>query len=99
MSVPLDVHPTAVVGTTARLGRGVTVGPYAVIEDDTDVGAGTEIRAHAVIRRYTRLGDGNAVHEGAARASPSTGRPAPAAKPSSAPGASSWRTPTSPTSV
>jgi UDP-N-acetylglucosamine acyltransferase len=65
MSLPLDVHPTAVVGTTARLGPGVSVGPYAVIEDDTDVGAGTEVRAHAVIKRFTRLGEGNAVHEGA----------------------------------
>jgi len=65
MSLPLDVHPTAVVGTTARLGLGVTVGPFAVIEDDTDVGAGTEVRAHAVIKRFTRLGEGNAIHEGA----------------------------------
>ena len=65
MSHPLDVHPTAVVGPTARLGLGVTVGPFAVIEDDTDVGAGTEVRAHAVIKRFTRLGEGNAVHEGA----------------------------------
>lgn len=59
------MHPTAVVGASARLGPGVTVGPYAVVEDDTDVGAGTEIRAHAVIKRFTQLGEGNSVHEGA----------------------------------
>jgi UDP-N-acetylglucosamine acyltransferase len=60
-----DVHPTAVVGDSARLGAGVKVGPYAVIEDGAEVGDGTEVRAHAVIKRFTTIGKGNAVHEGA----------------------------------
>ena len=60
-----DVHPTAIVGGSARLGAGVKVGPYAVIEDGVEVGEGTEVRAHAVIKRYTTIGRGNAVHEGA----------------------------------
>jgi UDP-N-acetylglucosamine acyltransferase len=59
------VHPTAVVGASARLERGVVVGPYAVIEDETLIGEGTEIRAHAVVKRFSRLGPDNAVHEGA----------------------------------
>ena len=61
----LDVHPTALVGGSARLGARVRIGPYAVIEDDTEVGDGTEVRAHAVIKRFTAVGRGNAVHEGA----------------------------------
>lgn len=65
MSSPPDVHPTAVVGGSARLGRGVKVGPYAVIEDGVEVGDGTEVRAHAVIKRFTTIGKGNAIHEGA----------------------------------
>jgi UDP-N-acetylglucosamine acyltransferase len=65
MSPGPSIHPTAVVGTSARLAAGVSVGPFAVIEDDTEVGAGTEVRAHAVIKRFTQLGEGNAVHEGA----------------------------------
>jgi UDP-N-acetylglucosamine acyltransferase len=65
MSAPPDVHPTAVIGGSARLGQGVTVGPYAVIEDGAEVGDGTEIRAHAVIKRFTTIGKGNAIHEGA----------------------------------
>jgi UDP-N-acetylglucosamine acyltransferase len=62
---PPDVHPTAIVGPTARLGAGVKVGPHAVIEDGAEVGDGTEVRAHAVIKRFTTIGKGNAVHEGA----------------------------------
>jgi len=58
-----SVHPTAVISSAARLGRGVSVGPYAVIEDDTEIGEGSEIRAHAVVKKYTRLGPGNVVHE------------------------------------
>jgi UDP-N-acetylglucosamine acyltransferase len=65
MKPPGEVHATAVVGGTARLGAGVTVGPYAVIEDGTELGDGTEVRAHAVIKRFTTLGKGNTVHEGA----------------------------------
>ena len=65
MSLPSEVHPTAAVGGSARLGAGVKVGPYAVIEDGAEVGDGTEIRAHAVIKRFTILGRGNTVHEGA----------------------------------
>ncbi len=65
MSALPDVHPTAVVGGSARLGSGVKVGPYAVIEDGTEVGDGTEVRAHVVIKRFTTIGRGNAIHEGA----------------------------------
>ncbi len=59
----MDLHPTAVVSSEARLGRDVRVGPYAVIEADSVVGDGCEIRAHAVVKRYTILGAGNHVHE------------------------------------
>jgi UDP-N-acetylglucosamine acyltransferase len=61
----MSIHPTALIGKTARLGPGVTVGPYAVIDDEVDVGESTEVRSHAVIKRFTSLGAANIVHEGA----------------------------------
>jgi UDP-N-acetylglucosamine acyltransferase len=61
----MSVHPTAIVGSGARLGAGVSVGAYAVVEDGTVIGDRTEIRAHAVVKRYTTLGEDNQVHEGA----------------------------------
>jgi len=57
------VAPTAVIGSSARIGASVKIGPYAVIEDDTAIGAGCEIGAHAVIKRFTDLGARNKVYE------------------------------------
>lgn len=61
----MNVHPTAIIDPTARLGVGVSAGPYAVIESGTEIGEGSEVRAHAVIKRFTTLGPHNIVHEGA----------------------------------
>jgi UDP-N-acetylglucosamine acyltransferase len=65
MSPFSEVHATAVVAASARLGAGVRVGPHAVIEEDTDVGEGTELRSHVVVKRFTAIGKGNTVHEAA----------------------------------
>jgi len=57
------VAPTAVIGSSAKIGANVKIGPYAVIEDDTAIGADCEIGAHAVIKRFTDLGARNKVYE------------------------------------
>ncbi len=59
----MNIHPTALIHPTARLGQDVSVGPYAVIEADTVIGEGCQIAAHAVIKRHTRLGRDNRVAE------------------------------------
>ena len=59
----MDVHPTAVIGSTAKLGQNVRIGPYVVIENETEVGDGCEIAAHAVIKRFTHLGARNRIYE------------------------------------
>jgi UDP-N-acetylglucosamine acyltransferase len=61
----MSIHPTAIIGEGARVGRDVRIGPYAVVEGETEIGEGSEIRAHAVIKRFTTLGRGNIVYEGA----------------------------------
>jgi UDP-N-acetylglucosamine acyltransferase len=61
----MNVHPTAIVSPSARIGSNVVIGPYAVIEDDTEIGDSCEIRSHAVIKRFTTLGESNIVYEGA----------------------------------
>lgn len=61
----MNIHPTAVVSPTARIGTNVVISPYAVIEDDTEIGYDCEIRSHAVIKRFTTLGPANIVYEGA----------------------------------
>ena len=59
----MQLHSTAIVSSSARLGRDVTIGPYVVIEDDVEIGDGCDIAAHVVIKRFTRLGARNRVYE------------------------------------
>lgn len=43
------IHPTAVIDSSARLGKNVTVGPYAVIDKNVTIGDCTVIGAHVFI--------------------------------------------------
>jgi UDP-3-O-[3-hydroxymyristoyl] glucosamine N-acyltransferase len=51
------VHPTAVIGTAARVGADVSIGPYAVIGDGAEIGNGTVIGPHCVLGAGVRLGE------------------------------------------
>jgi UDP-3-O-[3-hydroxymyristoyl] glucosamine N-acyltransferase len=56
--IAVQIHPTAVVAGSAKLGEGVAVGPYAVIENGAEIGAGSEIGAHCFVGSGARLGAG-----------------------------------------
>jgi len=51
------VHPTAVVDTSARIGKGAHVGPYVVIGENVEIGANAVLLAHVVIYRGVKIGD------------------------------------------
>lgn len=53
----MNIHPTAVVHSGARLSETVAIGPYAVVEDGVEIGAQTMVGAHAVIRSGTLIGE------------------------------------------
>ena len=59
------IHPTAVIGQSAILGEGVTVGPYSVIEYDVEIGDGTVIWPHVHIASGARIGNSCKIHSGA----------------------------------
>lgn len=54
--MPLDIHPTAIVGKGAELADGVSVGPYSIIGDNVQIGVNTQVLAHVVIEGHTRIG-------------------------------------------
>lgn len=56
-SLPVQVHPTAVVSRGAELGSGVSVGAYAVVGPHVKLGDRTEIGPHATIEGHTSLGE------------------------------------------
>ncbi|TAN47243.1 MAG: acyl-ACP--UDP-N-acetylglucosamine O-acyltransferase [Methylococcaceae bacterium] len=58
----MNIHPTAQIAATAKLGGNVSVGPYAIIEDDVEIGDFSQIDGHAVVRRYVKMGQHNWVH-------------------------------------
>lgn len=60
-----SIHATAVIGKSAVLGEGVTVGPYSIIEDDVEIGNGTLIFPHVHIASGTRIGNDCRIHSGA----------------------------------
>jgi UDP-3-O-[3-hydroxymyristoyl] glucosamine N-acyltransferase len=52
----IGVAPTAVIHSSALLGRDVTIDPFAVIGPFAKIGSGTLIGAHAVIGENVRIG-------------------------------------------
>jgi UDP-3-O-[3-hydroxymyristoyl] glucosamine N-acyltransferase len=57
-----DVHPTAVVHASARIGAGAHIGPYVVIDQDVSIGANAVLLAHVVIYRGVTIGDNFFAH-------------------------------------
>ena len=55
----IQVHSSAVVEKSARLGEGVTIGPNCVIDSGVSIGAGTVVDANVVISKDVRIGENN----------------------------------------
>ena len=61
----MNIHPSAIVDPSVRIGSGVTIGPFCVIERDVRLGEDCHLAAHVVVKSGTVLGPGNLVFEGA----------------------------------
>jgi UDP-N-acetylglucosamine acyltransferase len=59
-----QIHPTAVVHSSAQLAQGVEIGPYAVIGDRVSLGPYTRVDAHAVIEGCVHIGAENHIFPG-----------------------------------
>ena len=51
-----NIHPSAVISESARIGENVKILPYCVIGDEVEIGDGSIIGPHAVIEKWTTLG-------------------------------------------
>src|SRR6476661_709880 len=56
------VHATAVVDSSARVGKGAHIGPYVVIGEDVEIGEHAVLLAHVVIYRGAKVGDNFFAH-------------------------------------
>ena len=57
-----NIHPTALIDSTAQIDGSVVVGPYSVIGAQVIIGAGTRIDSHVVIEGPTRIGVDNHIY-------------------------------------
>ncbi|MEK6544467.1 MAG: acyl-ACP--UDP-N-acetylglucosamine O-acyltransferase, partial [Elusimicrobiota bacterium] len=48
-----NIHPTAIIDPSARLGADISIGPYCVIGRDVEIGSGAKVGAHTVIENAT----------------------------------------------
>jgi UDP-N-acetylglucosamine acyltransferase len=64
-SSKVNIHPTAIVDSKAKLGDGVSIGPYSIVEGNVTIGANTVIGAHCVVTGHTIMGQRNRVFTGA----------------------------------
>lgn len=60
-----DIHPTAIVHSSAKIGEGCTIGPGAIVEAGAEIGPECKIRARAVITGQVRMGARNQIGYGA----------------------------------
>jgi UDP-3-O-[3-hydroxymyristoyl] glucosamine N-acyltransferase len=59
---PATIHPTAVIGSSAKLGPNASIGAYAVIGEEVEIGANCTILPHVVIYRGAKIGDNFFAH-------------------------------------
>lgn len=58
-----NIHPTAIIGEGAKIGKGVSIGPYSIIGSDVELGDNNKIASHVVIDGHTTIGDNNQVFQ------------------------------------
>jgi UDP-N-acetylglucosamine acyltransferase len=59
------IHPTAIVGSKAKLGDNIAIGAYSLIEDDVEIGDDCNIGTHVVIYDGARIGNRVSIYQGA----------------------------------
>ncbi|MBP7459896.1 MAG: acyl-ACP--UDP-N-acetylglucosamine O-acyltransferase [Candidatus Delongbacteria bacterium] len=68
--MPAQIHPTALIDSSACLGDSVQIGAYSVIGRDVRIGDGTIVKTHCVIDDYTEIGTECRIHSHATLGTP-----------------------------
>jgi UDP-3-O-[3-hydroxymyristoyl] glucosamine N-acyltransferase len=59
---PPDIHPTAVIATSARIGEGAHIGPYCFVEEEAEIGPRAVLHSFVTIYRGAKIGAGFFAH-------------------------------------
>lgn len=58
-----QIHPTAIVSSTAEIHETASIGPYCIVGDNVSIGAGTKLLRHVVVTKNTRIGKNNEIFQ------------------------------------
>ena len=56
-----DIHPTAVIDPSARIGDGVSIGAFTFVGPEVEIGDGTHVGPHCSLHGPTRIGRDNRI--------------------------------------
>lgn len=57
-----QIHPTAIVDSTARIAGDATIGPYCIVGAHAEIGPGTILQHHVCVQPFTVVGRDNVIH-------------------------------------
>jgi len=60
----VQIHPSAVIGPHAIIGKNVEIGPFCVVENGVEIGYGCRLEGRVTIKKGSVLGENNVVCEG-----------------------------------
>lgn len=60
-----EVHETAIIHPSAKIGRNVVIGPYAIIGENVEIGDNCIIGPHVMIEGWSSVGENNRFFHGA----------------------------------
>ncbi|SYZ72720.1 UDP-N-acetylglucosamine acetyltransferase [Candidatus Zixiibacteriota bacterium] len=59
-----DIHPTAIIDSSAKIGQNVNIGPFSIVESDTVIGDNVTIGSHCLLARFAELRENVVLHQG-----------------------------------
>jgi len=59
---PPGIHPTAVIGESAKIGAGAHIGPYCFVDEGVEIGRNAVLHSLVTVYRNTKIGDGFLAH-------------------------------------
>lgn len=62
MKHPKNIHPTAIISSSTKLGKDVAVGAYTIIEDNAEIGSNTIIYGGSYIGHHSKIGGGALIY-------------------------------------
>lgn len=57
------IDSRAVIDSSAKIARGVSIGPFSVIGPDVEIAEGTKLGSHVLVAKNTRIGKNNLIYD------------------------------------